>query len=91
MLNLVLFSEKLLPCLSECLGTAVEEAGKPVLWSPGLEGSKYKDTCLSLFPSILTVFQRLLLNPGCQEKSGKLHRDSGHTERLFAKPHTLVT
>lgn len=57
--------------LSKCLRVAGEEAGKGPI-HPSLEGLKCEDTCLAVFPSILTVFQRLLPNPGYQGRSGKL-------------------
>lgn len=54
---------------------------------PGLEDSKCEDACLVPFPPILTILQRLLLNPGCQEKLGKLQRGFGPSKW----PLTLVT
>ena len=57
--------------LSKCLRVAGEEAGEGPI-HPSLEGLKCEDTCLAVFPSILTVFQRLLPNPGYQGRSGKL-------------------
>lgn len=80
-------SERSLPCLSKRLRAAGREPGRRCCVHPGLEDSKCEDACLVPFPPILTILQRLLLNPGCQEKLGKLQRGFGPSKW----PHTLVT